>query len=177
MDQKAGPANEFRRSMRHVAASVCVVAGHGREGRVGITATSVCSVSMTPPLLLVCINSGSSSHDALVGAGHFSVNVLDESQHALAELFAGRSRHARQERFEAAGAPWDEGPQQVPMLRDAVASLACRVVQRVPAGTHTIVIGEVLEARCAEERRPLIYMEGGYHAVGAGPRPHTPCCA
>lgn len=167
----------FRRSMRQVASSVCVIAAGGAAGRVGITATSVCSVSMVPPLVLACINAGSLSHDELVGSGWFSVNVLAGAQQDVADVFAGRSAQRGEQRFHLPGVAWREGPHGVPMLEQAVATLACRIVQRVPAGTHSILIGEVAEARTAEGVRPLLYLEGQYHALPRAAAGRPACTA
>jgi len=172
-------SDKYRRSMRHVAASVCVIAAKTNGQRFGMTATSVCSVSMTPPLLLVCINSEATSHDSLAGASIFSVSVLSDSQRHVADIYAGLSGIARDRRFEALEDDWCTGPQDVPMLRNAVTSLACRIVNMIPTGTHTIFIGEVLEARCAEDLSPLLYARGKYHALGATPvdaRQSPACC-
>lgn len=170
MSQQHLRSSEFRVSMRHVASSVCVVTAGGDGGRVGITATSVCSVSMAPPLLLVCINVGSMSHDSLLHAGHFGVNVLDESQEQVADVFAGRHGLAGEARFLAAGALWEEGHGNAPLLAGAVASFGCRLVQRIPAGTHSVLIGEVVDVRCREAGNPLIYLDGSYgrFSVGSG---------
>ncbi len=171
MTARGASSAGFRQAMRHVASSVCIVTAAGGGGRVGITATSVCSVSMSPPLVLACINVSSLSHDALLEAGHFGINVLDESQQLVADVFAGRLGLGRDERFAFAGARWDDGAHGVPMLNGAVAGLSCRLVQRIPAGTHSVLIGEVCEVRCAEGGLPLVYVDGHYHTLGLRPLP------
>lgn len=157
------PADEFRLAMRNLAAGVTVVATREETTRAGLTATAVCSVSLAPPLLLACINSAGRSHDAIDRIGYFSVNLLAEDQCDIAEVFsAGRAgKFAGNVELE-----WHPGPQAIPMLSNCLASFACRVVNRVTAGTHTVFIGEVMEVRRAMGKAPLLYVRGNYHLLG-----------
>lgn len=148
----------FRRAMRRVPSAVTVVtAEHGGRRR-GLTATAVCSVSADPPQVLACVNQGGRAHACIARAQAFAINYLSDAQAPVAMAFS-RQADDPDERFRPQD--WVAGAQGVPLLRDALVSFACRVVQSVECGTHTIFVGEILEIR-QQDQRSLLYKSGEF---------------
>lgn len=155
--------DSFRSAMRHVAATVYAVTT-GRVGeRHGILATAVSSLSLDPPSLLVCINRSASLHEPLACADTFCVNVLGLGNRDVAEVFF----HKRGEERFAVG-KWSE-VQGVPVLESAQSSFVCQTAHRHEFGTHTIFIGELLDARHREDAAPLTYYDRHYIDISAAP--------
>ncbi|WP_105969331.1 flavin reductase family protein [Streptomyces geranii] len=150
----------LRSVFRQHAAGVAVITAQGPAGPVGFTATSLASVSAEPPLLSFGISTGASSWPAISGTGHVGVHILGEHQHDLAATFA----RSGADRFGAPTA-WREGPEGVPVLDGVLAWLVCRVVARVPAGDHRIVLGEVVLGDPAGPGRPLLYHQGRFNGL------------
>ncbi|MFJ1730097.1 flavin reductase family protein [Streptomyces sp. NPDC088254] len=150
----------LRSVFRRHAAGVAVITAPGESGPVGFTATSLTSVSAEPPMLSFGVGTGASSWPALSRADHVGVHILGEHQRELAATFA----RSGADRF-AAPTAWREGPEGVPVLDDVLAWLVCRVVARVPAGDHRIVLAEVVVGDPAGAGRPLLYHEGGFTAL------------
>jgi len=148
----------FRALLRRQAASVAVVTAPG-DPPVGFTATSFTSVSLHPPLVSFCLARSSSSWPTVAGARHVGVHLLGESQRDVARTFATSGI----DRF-AAHSGWRHGPYGVPLLDEPVAWLLCRVIQRVPAGDHAIVLAEPLTGHHGEGA-PLLYHMGRYAAL------------
>jgi flavin reductase (DIM6/NTAB) family NADH-FMN oxidoreductase RutF len=147
----------FRRLMRRHAAGVVVVTVAG-ELPVGFTATTFMSVSLRPPLVSFCVGRGASAWPAVARAGTVAVHVLAEDQERVARTFATSGI----DRF-AAHADWSPGPSGVPLLNGVLAYVVCRVVQRVPAGDHSIVLAApVAGAHGHATGTPLLYQAGGY---------------
>ena len=138
-----------------------MITAQGSGGPVGFTATSLTSVSADPPLVSFGIGIGSSSWPVVSEAEHVGVHILGEHQEDLAGTFATSGA----DRF---GAPtgWREGPEGVPVLDDVLAWLVCRVVTRVPAGDHRIVLAEVvLGDPSGRAGRPLLYLPGRFNGL------------
>ncbi|MFD8999446.1 flavin reductase family protein [Streptomyces sp. NPDC059582] len=150
----------LRSVFRRHAAGVAVITARGDAGPVGFTATSLTSVSAEPPLLSFGINTGASSWPAISAAAHVGVHILGEHQQELAATFA----RSGADRF---GPPttWRDGPEGIPVLDDVSAWLVCRVVTRVPAGDHRIVLGEVVLGDSTGPGRPLVYHQGRFNAL------------
>ncbi len=147
----------FRTLLRRHAAGVVVITGAG-ERPVGFTATSFTSVSLEPPLVSFCVNRHSSSGPAVSAASHIGVHVLSEGQEELARVFAtsGVDRFAPPLR-------WHYGAHRVPILSGPPTVLVCRVVDRVLAGDHTIVLAEPVDGGHTEDASaPLLYHMGRY---------------
>ncbi len=148
----------FRRIMGRFATGVTVVTGLDGDGDpFGFTANSLSSVSLNPPLISVCVGRDAESHDPLVGAGAFAVNVLSEGQEGIARRFA--SAQERDSRWD--GLDWDPGPARVPVLAGVHAWMACRIWKTFEAGDHTLVIARVGEGN-GSDGRPLLYYRGRY---------------
>jgi flavin reductase (DIM6/NTAB) family NADH-FMN oxidoreductase RutF len=150
----------LRTAFRRHAAGVAVITAQGGGRPVGFTATSLTSVSAEPPLVSFGIGVGSSSWPVISEADHVGVHILGEHQEELADTFA----RSGADRF---GAPtdWREGPEGVPVLDDVLAWLVCRVVARVPAGDHRIVLAEVVLGDPSGSGRPLLYHLGRFNGL------------
>lgn len=125
----------------------------------GMTASSLASVSLEPPLVSVCVDHAAELHDLILAAHEFVVNVLESSQEELARRFADR----HEDRFEGIG--YHFGPEDRIRLDGALAHIECERFATYPGGDHTIVIGRVVGGE-AHEGRPLLYYRGGYAALG-----------
>ncbi|MFG3496348.1 flavin reductase family protein [Streptomyces sp. NPDC047928] len=156
----------LRSVFRRHAAGVAVITAHGADPvhgdrPVGFTATSLNSVAAEPPLVSFGVGTTSSSWPVLSRAAHVGVHILGDDQGELAATFArsGADRFAPPTR-------WAPGPEGVPLLDGVLAWLVCRVVARVPAGDHRIVIGEVVAGDPAERSgSPLLYHQGRFNAL------------
>ena len=150
----------FKSGMRHLAAHVCLITTTAPDGgRHGLTATSVCSVSVEPPTLLCCVNRQSSPFSHIRESGIFAVNVLALEDLELAERFAGLVQG--EERFRTGA--WDTLVTGAPTLQTALANFDCRVTRLEEVATHGILIGEIEEVRFREvEASPLLYSRGSY---------------
>ncbi len=143
--------------MRHFPTGVTVVTSL-REGEPrGVTVSSFASVSVEPPLVLICINREARSYLYISTSKIFCVNILSGDQRALAERFAGK---LREHQFE--GVEYDIDATGAAVLRGAVAHLDCEVVEEHHAGSHSIFIGRVL-ACTSRSGSPLGYYNGDFH--------------
>lgn len=144
----------FRRVMSTFPAGVTVVTSQCTEGGiVGFTATSVCSVSIEPPLVLVCVDNNSNSLPEIRHFKGFTINILEATQVDVARLFANKG--AAKGEFEA-GRP--SSTVSGPILQnESCAYLECALHKEVEAGDHHILLGEVLSAKVDESRVPLMY--------------------
>jgi flavin reductase (DIM6/NTAB) family NADH-FMN oxidoreductase RutF len=154
-------ATEFRIALRTFAAGVTVVTTRDRTGRPSaLTASAFTSVSLDPPLVLVCVDHAASAHPDFRARGWFAVNVLRREQEALSRRFATSGG----DKFR--GVSWHESHAGLPLLDGALATLECRIVDAHEAGDHTIFIGQVESASVAGGQ-PLVYFHGGYHSLAA----------
>ncbi len=155
----ADAAAAYREAMARLASAVHLVTTDGPGGRAGFTATAVCSVSDAPPTLLVCINRGSSAYAAFLANARLSVNCLAAGHEPLADSFG---RRPLVERFRVG--TWEAGLGGGPVLTDAVAAFQCRIVRRVPTGTHDVLFCEV-DAIGGRGDTALVYGFRRYHPV------------
>lgn len=147
----------FRAVLGRFASGVTVVTMRDDDERDhGMTVSAFCSVSLEPPLVLVCLDHDASMRPLLVDGSAFVVNVLAEGQEALSRRFASPD----DERFDGVG--FTRGARGAPLLDDALAHLECTVHARHEAGDHTIVIGRVESAVAREGTGPLLYYRSGY---------------
>jgi flavin reductase (DIM6/NTAB) family NADH-FMN oxidoreductase RutF len=153
---------EFRTALRSFATGVTVVTTRDREGHPsGLTASAFTSVSLDPPLVLVCVDHAATAHPDFRERGWFAVNILRREQEALSRRFAVSGG----EKFR--GVACHEGRTGLPLLDGALATLECRIVEAHEAGDHTIFIAQV-EAASVAEGQPLVYFHGSYHGLTAG---------
>jgi flavin reductase (DIM6/NTAB) family NADH-FMN oxidoreductase RutF len=176
-------SDDFRSAMRHLAGGVSVItAGRGRD-ITGMTVTSVSSLSVDPPTLIVSINRESSSWPLLKRYGFFGVNILTSEQVDIAERFTGKGGLKGADRF--GGARWITRASGVPLLEGALAAIDCEVEHIVERHSHAIVIGRVLDMQSSSPRTAaLAYWQGQYVAIDQGedatswevslPRPPSP---
>jgi flavin reductase (DIM6/NTAB) family NADH-FMN oxidoreductase RutF len=151
-------ANDFKKALQLWASGVTVVTtSSGKYGVQGMTVTAFSSVSANPPLVLVCINNAADTGEGIKESQCFAVNVLTSNQQDLSNQFAGGSN--QQQRFEKTD--WKVGVTGAPILNESLMSLDCKVVEKVLAGTHWIIIGEVQECVC-RSGEPLLYFCGAY---------------
>ncbi|WP_306324304.1 MULTISPECIES: flavin reductase family protein [unclassified Streptomyces] len=160
---QAATPDLLRSVFRQHAAGVAVITAPGATpdaAPVGFTATSLASVSARPPVISFGIGVGSSSWPTVAEAEHVGVHILGEHQAELAATFAKSGA----DRF---GAPtrWFEGPEGVPVLDGVLAWLVCKVIARVPAGDHQIVLAEAVCGDPAGAGRPLLYHQGRFNAL------------
>jgi flavin reductase (DIM6/NTAB) family NADH-FMN oxidoreductase RutF len=153
----------FRLAMRRVAATVAIVSAQHDGERHGTTATSVTSISMEPPSVLVCFNQNSRLHDFLQKQDGFCVNVLHTENLDIAKVFSSNATAA--ERFTSGDWRTDGGG--MPYLAGAQANLFCRKEQEITFGSHTIFIGRVLQVFARADVSPLLYGDGRYGAIAA----------
>ncbi|WP_305907620.1 flavin reductase family protein [Methylomarinum sp. Ch1-1] len=152
---------EFKNALKLWASGVTVVTSKTEQhGIKGMTATSFSSVSLEPPQILVCINRSTDTGEVMLEGKHFAVNILTAEQQQVSNQFAGGS--SQEERF--ANVAWHEGALGSPVLDEALASLECKVVQQVEAGTHWVVIGQVEEV-CCRSGEPLLYFDSAYREL------------
>ncbi|WP_313896489.1 flavin reductase family protein [Streptomyces sp. GC420] len=149
----------LRAVFRQHAAGVAVITARGAIP-VGFTATSLTSVAAEPPLISFGIGAGSSSWPVIAEADHVGVHILAEQQRELAETFARRGA----DRFGPATS-WRNGPREVPLLDGVNAWLVCRIVARVPAGDHRLVLAQVETGGHTSAGRPLLYHQGRFNAL------------
>jgi len=159
---------EFRRALGCFATGVTVITVD-QEGEVhGMTANAFASVSLNPPLVLVCVDRRARTHAHLHARQRFGVNVLGQDQRAISEYYARAT--ANNQHPEEAGAHFDRTSHGTPRLSGALAYLECRLHTAHDAGDHTIFIAEVEDA-LVREGNPLLYFRGRYHNIGRGSLP------
>lgn len=147
---------EFRKALGCYPTGVTVVTTRDASGVArGFTANSFTSVSLTPPLVLVCLAKAAHSHAVFTTTERFAINVLAEDQKGVASLFASK----QPDKFQRCA--WHAGATGTPVIDGAVATFECRTYQCVAAGDHTILIGEVLALQQGPAR-PLGYCRGAY---------------
>lgn len=154
-------ASEFKSALSLWASGVTVVTAQSEaQGLKGMTATSFSSVSLDPPQILVCLNQNTDTGAMVLEQKQFAVNILSSGQQDVSNQFAGG--RSQEERY--ANVAWEAGENGAPLLTDALASLECKVVDQVLAGTHWIVIGEVQKVVC-RNGEPLLYYSSAYRQL------------
>jgi flavin reductase (DIM6/NTAB) family NADH-FMN oxidoreductase RutF len=154
---------EFRGAMRQLAGGVSVITVGRGEDISGMTVTSVSSLAVDPPSLVVAINRASSSWPLLDRYRSFGVNILKADQLAIAERFDGRNGRKGAARF--AGAQWMQLASGVPLLEGALAAIDCEVEDVVERHSHALVIGRVLDLELSAPAAALAYWQGQYVAL------------
>lgn len=147
----------FRSILGRFASGVTVVTAQDGDVDHGMTASAFCSLSLDPPLALVCVEHAARMHDVLERVDAFAVNMLAADQEAVSRRFAEQPDDGR---FDGLG--FDRGVTGAPLLHDTLAWLECELVDRHPGGDHTIFVGRVVAAESGEVDRPLLYYRGGY---------------
>ena len=156
-------SSDFRGAMRHLAGGVSVITAGRANDITGMTVTSVSSLSVDPPTLIVSINRESSSWPLIKRHGFFGVNILTADQIDVAERFTGKGGLKGADRF--AGAEWITLMSGVPLLVGALAAVDCAVEDIVERHSHAIVIGRVLDLQASTRTAALAYWQGQYVAI------------
>ena len=153
----------FREAMARLGAAVHVITTDGPHGKTGFTATAVCSVSDSPPTLLVCLNRGATSMPILRGNGVFCVNTLRAGDEVVADTFAGRTKVAREARFDTG--QWSKLSTGAPALMSAVVAFDCRVIEIKAVASHDIYFGMVEAVHQGAPGAALVYHDRAYKQV------------
>ncbi len=153
--------DDFKKALQLWASGVTVVTTHSEQfGLQGMTATAFSSVSVDPPQILVCINDAADTGSGIQESGYFAVNILKSDQQEISNQFAGGA--SQEQRFD--NTSWTPGITGAPILTNSLMSLDCKVVEKVRAGTHWIIIAEVQDSIC-RSGEPLLYYCGAYRKL------------
>lgn len=150
-------AARFKKTLGHLPAGITVITLVDEEGAAwGMTASSVTSLSLNPPMILACVDDDAAIRRTIERAAFFGVSILAGDQADLATRFADRQRH----RFEP-GEAYDVGPAEVPLVKGALARMECRRAEVFQGGDHAIVCG-VVEWADTRDGVPLLYWKGSW---------------
>ncbi|MGF6175685.1 cob(II)yrinic acid a,c-diamide reductase [Ensifer sp. 4252] len=153
----------YRDAMSRLAGHVqLITAANGGERR-GVTITASCSVSDSPPTVLVCLNGANPRNDIFVRGDSFALNLLGDGHRALAHAFSGRDQLDMDRRF--ALGQWTQLATGSPILVNATAAFDCRLIEVKTIATHLVLFGEVVDVALGPARPPLIYVDRGYHSL------------
>ena len=159
--------DEFRRVMGRFATGVTVVTTRAGDDAHGTTMSAVCSVSLQPQLVLVCVDHASDIHALIRESGVFAVNILHEGQADLAAQLSHKGTAELLAAHRLENLPHRTGESGAPLLEDSLAHVECRVENTIQAGDHTIYVGVVVGAGVNEgAERPLLHYEGEYRGLG-----------
>ncbi len=153
----------FREAMSRLGAAVHVVTTAGIAGKTGLTATAVCSVTDQPAMLLVCVNRRNASAPVLMQNGVFCVNTLGAAEERLADMFAGRFKVPREERFSIG--EWTTLKTGAPVLASAVVAFDCRTLETKAMASHNVIFGVVEAVRLGPAGSALVYHDRAYKPV------------
>jgi flavin reductase (DIM6/NTAB) family NADH-FMN oxidoreductase RutF len=153
----------FKSAMRLLAGGVTIVATSCEGEFAGLTATAVCSLALSPPRVLACVNHGGRTYELLSKSRIMSVNLLAAGHEELARRFAAKRASHAEDRF--ADTEWRTSRTGAPLLADALSALDCRVTDVMPLDTHAILVGVVEGIHFGPRRPPLVHFEGGYTSL------------
>ncbi|MFC5068656.1 flavin reductase family protein [Flaviflagellibacter deserti] len=157
-------ADRFRDAMSMTASGVTVVTTNGEAGRLGVTVSTLCSLSLEPPSVVLCIHRDSRALPAIVANGVFVANVLGSDQQRVADTFAGRVPELKDNRFGEG--EWHALATGAPVLRGSLCSFDCRVAEIFEFGSHRIIAGIVVDLACAGTE-PLVHANRSYQKLQA----------
>lgn len=150
---------EFRAALGKFPSGVTIVTTKDADGRLhGITVSAFASVSLEPPMILVCVDKRAGSHDAFAESGAFVVHILEESGENHSNQFASHSS----DKFD--GIEYRRGIEEIPVLENALVALECRLAHAHEGGDHTIFVGEIERAEI-RNGNPLVYWHGDYRQL------------
>jgi flavin reductase (DIM6/NTAB) family NADH-FMN oxidoreductase RutF len=153
---------KFKNLMRHQAGAVTIITVGAPGNRTGLTATAMCSLTDSPPTVLICVNRNASAHAPIRAARSFGVNLLSQEHFDLARRFSTKLVEG-EARFDADA--WDTMTTGAPALKGALANLDCELADEHEFETHSIFIGRVRDGRFREEAQPLLYFRGDFWDV------------
>lgn len=148
----------FRQALGHFASGVTVVTTEYEGKLYGMTVSSFASLSLRPPLILICVDNTLTTHAAIAGAQRFAINVLEQGQEHLSRRFATHEDN------KFVGVAWRTGQFGLPVLDGVLTVLECQLYATFPGGDHTIFVGEVMDAEI-NQGSPLLYYRRGYHEL------------
>lgn len=152
---------QFRNAMANLAAAVHIVTTDGPGGKAGFAASAVCSVTDSPPTVLVCLNRGSSAWQITVDNAQVCINTLSAGQQAISAVFGGKTAMA--DRFNKID--WIERDDKAPALAGAAMSLDCRIVNSTRVGSHDVLFCEVTDIIDNQTGSNLLYFNRQYHSI------------
>ena len=161
--QRGFTAKDFRAALGSFATGVTVITTRGEEHAYGMTANAFSSVSLDPPLVLVCTKAASEGSEHISTNGCFAVNILAEHQEPLSRFFSSKDRPKGRDAFR--GVDHWTAATGAPILEGVVAHLDCELHTTHEAGDHEIFIGEVLDLAVNDGVRPLLFAAGGYASL------------
>jgi flavin reductase (DIM6/NTAB) family NADH-FMN oxidoreductase RutF len=155
----------FRNALGCFPTGVTIVTTLGDDSlQIGVTVSSFTSVSLSPPLVLFCLDDKFSGLEAFQRYGHFAINVLSEEQQELSILFSSR----KHDKWKGVAVEfWSSG---VPILEGCVANFECALVDVLDGGDHKIFLGKVERMRSSGTGKPLVYCRGAYAELAETPR-------
>ncbi len=152
-------SREIRDIFGHFATGVTVVTTRDGAGSpFGLTVNAFTSLSLNPPLVVVCIDKAAQCYSCFEESKVFAVNVLSEDQEELSRRFATKGI----EKFGEI--KWHRGENNVPLLDGSIGTIECKIVNSYEGGDHTIYLGEIVSANASEDR-PLLFFKGKYHRL------------
>jgi flavin reductase (DIM6/NTAB) family NADH-FMN oxidoreductase RutF len=156
-------SDEYRQLMRLHPAAVTIITTGSAPNRAGLTATAVMSLSTNPVRVVCAINQASNTYARIAENKTFSVNTLAQAQIPLAQAFSGQASLSGEARFGADD--WMTLTSGAPVLKGAVMTLDCKLVDSIDAGTHALIIGEIVAGQREPDLAPLIYVDGNWAGV------------
>ena len=150
---------EFLQAMRGITSTVTVVSAKDGENKQAMTATSVVSLSLDPPTILVCINHEALIHDVMKEEVGFCINILSVGQESLADICSIKGKE-RQRFLEGNWSELDD----IPYNKDSQSNMFCNCIKAIECTTHTIYLGEIIEVFNQSSFKPLLYKDGNYLA-------------
>jgi flavin reductase (NADH) len=163
LSQENQQALRFRDAMANLPAAVNIVTTNGPAGRCGMTATAVCSITDTPPTLLVCVNRNSAMNSVFAQNGRMCINVLNHQQEEMACHFAGMTDMGMEARFGLDA--WQEELDGLPKLHNTLTSLAGEITQIQSVGTHQLYMVQITKITLSEKGEGLVYFKRHFHSV------------
>lgn len=151
---------EFRKMMRYFPAAVSVVTTEYEDNLYGLTASAITSLSLEPPCLLVCVNHEARSHNMILQAKKFCMNLLHKDQAEISNKFAGIGLGHEENPFDLVSS--QKLITGAPALQEALLNLDCELVEHQKMSTHTIFIGQVVAAQKNHDKEPLLYLDKTY---------------
>lgn len=152
--------SQFKLAMSHFASGVTIVTTEYAGTPYGLTVASFASLSLRPPLVLICVEKTTKSHDAIAAAKKFGVSILEEKQAEISGRFASKI----DDKF--AGVEVKEGRLGLPLIAGSLCMLECQLRDQFPGGDHSIFVGEVMEAYIGAGT-PLVYHRSSYRQINA----------
>jgi flavin reductase (DIM6/NTAB) family NADH-FMN oxidoreductase RutF len=153
--------DNFRQVMSHFATGVTVVTTYGKNGPYGLTVSAFASLSLAPPLVLVCLDNRLSGLQAFKDSMKFGVSILSETQEDISRIFAKKDS-------ERPVHIYYEGPAGIPLVNGSIAAMECCTVDMYPGGDHTIFVGNVVSALVPDGNgpaKPLLYFRSVYRRL------------